>query len=408
MFCITLGNNNKTIKMRTGLTMMDFHKLLSDVPALELQFQSANKASDALFYVSNEMRTGASDDSILTLDEAHWREKLKLYCIEILVRDFVPNSINYSRSRQDIQSHCSTLSKSLFCESDENAITLIWDGTYIYIEKSHSHKFQKDSYPSHKKRNYLKPMMVVATDGTIIAVIGPFKATDNDASIAKQILERGHPALANLTTGDVAILDRGFRNCIHEFQSRGFIVKTPACEPVGKQLTTIDANRSRLMTKVRYDVERINGMIKNVFRIFSIVWESQWVPHLMTDIEIAAGLLNKYIIKPNEDRTKSKQTATEMLQRIPLENVLGKVINGKHFKSHLTKNEVCTDLEALDIFPALSLDDLRDIAFGIYQIEQAKLYGWDYLQVNNNNFSVKYFSDEIIENYFSSQISHLK
>lgn len=244
-------------------------------------------------------------------------------------------------------------------------------------------------------------MMIVATDGTVIAVLGPFKATQNDASIATQILSQGHPTLDNLETSDVVVLDRGFRDSVKEFQSSGLIVKTPACQSLGKQLSVLEANQTRLVTKVRYDVERINGIIKSTFKIFSKVWKSLSVPHLMEDLQIAAGLLNTFFIKSNENEEMSFQLANEMLLRVPMENRLAQIINGRSGKAIFLKDNY-TVLLANDIFPSLSTTDLKNIAFGEYQIIQSKLYAWDHMKANQNRFEVQIFRDEIIEKYFPS------
>lgn len=345
--------------------------------------------------------TGSNDESIANyfgIGRTTVVQRLKTVR-EILMNDFVPNSVNFTRSREDLMSHTSVLSRSLLSPRNAEAVVVIWDGTYIYIEKSGQHAFQKNSYCSHKKRNYIKPMMIVATDGTIIAVVGPFKATTNDASISMQILAEGHPALDNLETSDVVVLDRGFRNSVNEFKNRGFIVKTPASQPPGIQLTVLEANLTRLVTKVRYDVERINGMVKSTFKIFSGVWESLSVPHLMKDLQIAAGLLNEFFIKSNENVELSQDLANRMLLRVPMENILAKKIKGISSKAFSSKANF-TLLLVNSIFPSLSIIDLKEIAFGEYQITQSKLYAWDHMKANNDSFEVQIFRDDIVETHF--------
>lgn len=385
------------MKMRTGLTLAEFETLLLSLPSLMDKFRSRERASDALFTYLMKIHTGYSHEAIgyyIGISKSLVGSRLKVVR-KILMEDFVPNYVNYTRSRQDLLSHTSRLSKSLLSPRNEEAVILIWDGTYIYIEKSQQHAFQKSSYCSHKKRNYVKPMMIVATDGTIIAVIGPFKATENDAKISTKILSQGHPVLDNMETSDVVVLDRGFRDCIREFQSRGYIVKTPACQPPGKQLTTVEANQSRLVTKIRYDVERINGMVKATFQIFSKVWESLLVPYLMMDLQIAAALLNKFFIKPNENEQLSIELGRRMLARVNKENLLSKVVNKL---AKVAREEFSTH----EIFPELTMNDLKSIAFGEYQITQSKLYANDHSKTNDGVFKVFKFNDEIVDKYFEN------
>lgn len=394
------------MRIRTGLTLMNFQVLLDSLPALKNKLKSNQSASDALFMYLMKLRTALSDEAIgeyFGVSNVTVRSRLKLVR-SVLLSDFVPLNVNHTRTRAELISHTSKISQCLLSPENENAVIHIWDGTYIYVEKSHQHEFQKKSYCSHKKRNYVKPMMIVATDGTIIAVIGPFQATDNDAKIANAILTESHPALQNLHTSDVVVLDRGFRDSIREFQSRGFIVKTPACQPVGKQLTVLEANRSRLVTRIRFDVERINGMIKSTFNIFSVVWESWNIPYLMNDLQIAAGILNKFFIKPKENKEASQNIARKMLSFVHTENALNKIIYGISFKSVISKKRYA-ELLVHSIFPSLSMNDLQQIAFGNYQIAQAKLYAWDHLKNNDGVFRAYTFEDEVIEKHFSNYIA---
>lgn len=393
------------MQMRSGLSKSQFETLYSSLPSLKEKFRFNDMAKDALFMYLMKIRTGNTDDEIAAYFGFHRTTvELKIKTVRgCLMRDFTPRNINFELSHENLIAHTSKLSQCIFSPHNPNVAITIWDGTYIYVEKSGQHEFQKNSYSSHKKRNYIKPMMIISTDGTILAVLGPFKASENDAKIASTILRDGHPSLDGFQTGDYAILDRGFRDCVHDFQSRGFIVKTPACQPLGKQLSTLEANHSRLVTKVRYDVERINGMVKGKFKIFAQVWRSLSIPHLMNDFEIAAALLNKFFIKSNEDKKKSEEIASKMLARVSIPNTLGQVVNGKAFKRLLNKNNLA-EMEALEIFPKMELNDLREISFGDYQIYQAKLYGYDHIKSNDNTFKVSIFCDEVIEKYFKDYI----
>lgn len=53
------------------------------------------------------------------------------------------------------------------------------------------------TYNTHKKRNYVKIMMGVSTDSTIICALGPFKARDNDATIIKKMFAKDEPVLSS-------------------------------------------------------------------------------------------------------------------------------------------------------------------------------------------------------------------
>lgn len=309
-------------------------------------------------------------------------------------------NINQIRSREDLISHCTLLSQKLFYPENPQKVILIWDGTYIYIEKSAQHKFQKNTYNSHKKRNYVKPMMIVTTGGTIVCAIGPFKAIENDATITKKILLKDVPALQNLQAEDVMIVDRGFRDCRIEFQNCGFLVEIPASEPSNKQLSVLDANKARLITKVRYEVERLNGLVKTRFKIFANVWKSLSVPHLMDDFTIACALLNKFHTKRSYN-SNSEDIGNKMLALLHQKNELHGIISKSYFKSLLTKKEY-TIFNSFHDFPELTMDDLHSISFGCYQVKQAMLYAYDHMEMNNNQFQLFVFSEHIAKNYCSA------
>ena len=69
--------------------------------------------------------------------------------------------------------HTTDLSVKLFNVHDLSVIT-IWDGTYVYIQKSANYSFQKATYSMHKGGNLVKMMMVVSTTGYIIETFGPY------------------------------------------------------------------------------------------------------------------------------------------------------------------------------------------------------------------------------------------
>ena len=76
--------------------------------------------------------------------------------------------------------------------------------------------------------------MIVAPDGYIIDLFGPYKGTVNDAAIMKQVSEQVRSVLGE---GDVVLVDRGFRDAVDHLTALGLDVRMPDLK-VGKQLTT--------------------------------------------------------------------------------------------------------------------------------------------------------------------------
>lgn len=99
---------------------------------------------------------------------------------------------------------------------------------------------------------------------------GPYNARTTDATILKQILDNHSepmedaPIRSFFEPDDVMVLDRGFRDA-----GSGFTVYTPqTLSRHESQLSTEAANKSRLVTLVRWVVETINGRMKRDFKIF--------------------------------------------------------------------------------------------------------------------------------------------
>lgn len=85
---------------------------------------------------------------------------------------------------------------------------------------------------------------------------GPFKATDNDATIIEKVFANDQELKKLLKENDLFISDRGFRDCVEFLENMNLIVKMPAfLEKSQKQLTTSQANESRFVTKVRWVIE---------------------------------------------------------------------------------------------------------------------------------------------------------
>ncbi len=60
--------------------------------------------------------------------------------------------------------HTTDISKVLF-EIEEDQLVVVWDGTYVYIEKSSDYSFAKKTFSMHKNRPLIKMMMIVSTKG---------------------------------------------------------------------------------------------------------------------------------------------------------------------------------------------------------------------------------------------------
>lgn len=84
-------------------------------------------------------------------------------------------------TRAEALKHHTDYSRAFFGDQ----LSIIWDGTYIYCNKSNDHALQRSSYSGQKSRHLIKMMSLVLPDGYVLDLLGPFYGEDNDASISK-------------------------------------------------------------------------------------------------------------------------------------------------------------------------------------------------------------------------------
>ncbi|CAF1254880.1 unnamed protein product, partial [Didymodactylos carnosus] len=183
------------------------------------------------------------DRSPLNFDD-HEEPMIKLRldsACSALTQYFVPKQLGFGHvTRTDgIQNHTRPLAQQLQADDDPTKAIIILDGTI------------------HKGKPFVKPMMIVFSDGYIIAVLGPFFADgkNNDSEITKYLLYNNVQGLQDwMQPGDVVVVDRGFRDCLIDLQKFGYETKMPLfMEKDQTQYTTDEANKTRLTSKLAYN-----------------------------------------------------------------------------------------------------------------------------------------------------------
>lgn len=162
-------NAVKVIKRDTGLTEEQFFDLYNSLPTLENALDCRNKSQDALYMYLMKMRTGLPHEDIgntFGLSKMTVGRRIKVARTS-LETDFAMKYVNFVPKREDLISQSTTLCQTLFDQNGNKAI-LICDGTYIYINKSRNYEFQKVTYTDQKKRNFIKVMMNITPNGTIV------------------------------------------------------------------------------------------------------------------------------------------------------------------------------------------------------------------------------------------------
>lgn len=374
-FLLAVDENSPQIVMRdTSLSPDQFTDLLGSLPTLKATCPDPVRASNSLYMYLMKVRTGLPIEDIAARFGIS-RTTVRRYMNntrDALAKDFTPDHINVAQDRDFLIQRSSAMCNGLF-NPDGEKIVLVCDGTYIFINKSRNYKVQRETYTDQKKRNNVKIMMIVTTNGYIVHALGPYKAGQNDASILREI-DQTTNVFANLRRGDILLLDRGFRDCVDYFKGKGLDAKMPALvqrSANGAQLSTADANQTRLVTALRFVVEARNGHMKSVFKIFNTVWNSLLLPHLVEDFQICAALLNRYHISIESNRPYANELSARMLDRLNVDNKVFEVTRKKEFQKHLKSFQA---FESFDELPSLQILQLIHIALGKYQICQAESY----------------------------------
>lgn len=329
--------------METNLTRDQFHELYRCLPTFRNAFKNEKNAYDSLYMYLMKLRTGRTNDDIGKVFKVNGRtvgQRIKI-ARNAIEKDFVYSNVNFLFSRESLANRSTFMSQMLFSDSDSDITrpVLTADGTYVYIQKSTNFEIQKKSYTDHKKRNYVRVMMCVTTDGTNVFALGPYPASSNDAKVLESMLEKSN-AFDNLVAGDVIILDRGFRDCEQLLRDRGFKVCIPDSIQRSQSKTqrlTSEANRTRLVTATRYGVETRNGHIKTIFKIFQKEWNPSDLPHLMADFRICAALINRYFKSIESHKGIVAEVATQMLDRLNRPNKLASIVSMNRFQKKIER-----------------------------------------------------------------------
>lgn len=136
---------------------------------------------------------------------------------------FVPNNIGLnSITREEyIRDHVTPFFDALYNpEPNEPKAILIVDASYSYMEKSSNFMALRQSFFMHKERHLVKPVLVVAPDGFILDIQGPYfsNSKNNDAATLRSEFNRDINGLrAWLRRKDIIIADRAHTVMLYLF-----------------------------------------------------------------------------------------------------------------------------------------------------------------------------------------------
>ncbi|CAF2529584.1 unnamed protein product [Rotaria sp. Silwood2] len=210
-----------------------------------------------------KMRLGLSNHVLATMFHIHSKRAVSRIVHQVndtLLKDFVPAHLGFKHiSRQSVlENHQAAIANALLTDNNQQVVVVVMNGTYLYLQKSADNELQRRTYSMHKYRHLVKPMVITITNGYILNVFGPFFGDDkiNDANIIKHcLLNNEQDILKWLHDDDIILLDRGFRDAIPTIQVLGFRVSMPSFLNGKAQLSTEEANKSRLVTANRWVID---------------------------------------------------------------------------------------------------------------------------------------------------------
>ncbi|XP_061192880.1 uncharacterized protein LOC133201100 [Saccostrea echinata] len=170
----------------------------------------------------------------------------------------------------------------------------------------------------HKGRPLIKPMVVVTTTGYFVSILGPYLADrkNNDASILTHIINSNAESIRSwLNEDDIFIVDRGFRDVLPLLADLGIQAEMPRFLEAGqKQMSTEDANMSRLVTKVRWVIESSNARIKR-WRYPDRTLPTHQIPFIGDYIRIVCAVSNRFSppLSLSSSREEDDAEAAKML-----------------------------------------------------------------------------------------------
>lgn len=359
----------------TGLSWDNIIKLRDMMTSMR-NSQTRN-VTQALTVFLFKLRTGSSNAvtaSVLGLDH---EQIVSEYCnsvIQSFEKDVLPTRFGiHAITRETIAENSSNMVKNLFQLSDDK-LMLICDGTYIRHQKSSNNDYQRKSFSGQKKVPLCKPFTICTTNGYIVDMMGPFEANINDAQILGTILKDENGLITLLHGNDIFVLDRGFRDVLEELNELGFEVLMPALKGKRNQLTTKESNESRFVTKIRWVVESVHGILKQKYKLLDRKFDNKMLPKTKSYVRIASFLQNEFGKRLDSDAELSSEIVIQMNSTRNTENTLmPEVVLKKWHTATKTPFQTITS-EDLEDFPELTMNDLKIFFTGTYQLKQAISY----------------------------------
>lgn len=385
--------SDKQVKIFTGLTWENLIEIKDMMTSL--RNSQSRSVMQALVVFLFKLRTGNSNEmlaSILQLENKQLVSEYSASIFKSFENDVLPLRFGLSCLKRDdlIQNHTTEIAKKLFNIRDN--LFLIYDGTYARHQKSTNNDYQRKSFSGQKKVPLCKPFTICTTDGYVVDILGPYLANQNDADILKIIMQDPNGLTKFLKKNDTFVLDRGFRDIVNYLEEKNFKVLMPALKGKRKQLTTEESNHSRFVTKIRWAVESIHGILKQKYRLLDHKIDNKLIPKIGIYFRIAAFLNNIFGTRLQSDAEAVDDIVQRMLVQKNKENTLAIEAEEKGWFRRKVCFKTVTSDSILD-FPEMTLSDLKILFTGSYQLSQAVSYLAEMVD-KDGKLNLEYVKDE--------------
>lgn len=122
------------------------------------------------------------------------------------------------------------------------------------------------------------------------------------------------------------------------------------------------------------------------------------IPYVAKDYEVCAALLNAFGSSIRSDEKDWKLMGDTMLARLEAKNGLAGIVSKIPRKSFISMTN-------LTLNPKISMNDLKKITQGTYQITQARSYCQMHLKENENQFKIEVCFDEECRKFCGSLLT---
>lgn len=188
-----------------------------------------------------KVRQGLPDEFLKVIFQFSTRQAVSLAIATVrqsLMLRFVPQKLGLGciTPEEFIQRHVTPFANELYNPEPEIPKVIVYmDGKYIRIHKCSNFRTLRQSFCLYKGHHLVKPALIVAPNGYILDVHGPYfsDARNNDAAMLLNEFNRdGNYMREWFPEGSIVIVDRGYRDATEFLEHLGIYWKmTPLLHP---------------------------------------------------------------------------------------------------------------------------------------------------------------------------------